>query len=76
MTKLDKIKETALMVSDNKLDQLRIEEELLVMLLKNSKEKNLSVKSKACERLSHINNAQLEILGAKVSGHRLPKQKV
>ncbi len=77
MEKLERIKNTALMVSDNKLDQLRIEEELLIMLIKSAKEKNLTLKTKACERLACINSTQLEMLGAKidvVKASRLAKE--
>jgi hypothetical protein len=67
MTKatLDKIRDVARTVSNNPLERLRIEEELLINLVRNNSAGN-SVKAIAFTRIKDINKTQLEILGDKI----------
>ncbi len=52
-------------ITETKLEALRLEEELLLNLVKCSKIP-MHVKKKAFERMEKINNNQLTILGAKI----------
>lgn len=59
---LENIKKVSVSVSATDLERLRIEEELLYMLIKNP---NVSLKTKtlAFKRLNNINKIQTEIIG-------------
>lgn len=63
MTTVKQIHETAKLVSNILLERLQIEEQLLVMLVKNTKV-SLKVKTEAFERITVINKQQLSILGS------------
>lgn len=59
----DQIKSISTQISDDELSRLRIEEELLIMLVRSSKH-SLKIKSEAFERIKTINTKQLDLLGS------------
>lgn len=59
---VDQISIIAVSVTEAEIDKLRIEEELLLMIVKTSKH-SLTVKSAAFDRLKRINVKQLELMG-------------
>ncbi len=66
-TTLEKIREVSSRVSNNALERLRIEEELLISLVRNSSVA-MTLKSSAFTRIKDINMKQLELLGDKIEG--------
>ena len=56
------IHEIVINITDNKLNQYRLEEELLVSLVQ-CKKQPLAVKSEAFNKIKEINEKQLEMLG-------------
>ena len=65
MTVLESIKNTTILVTNNKLDQLRMEEELLIMMVKSSKH-SIKLKTIAFERIKNINRDQIKLLGGEL----------
>jgi hypothetical protein len=59
----ESIRQISLVVGSDDLSRLRIEEELLVMLVRNPGV-NLKVKAGALVRIKEINKLQLKLLGA------------
>ena len=63
-TLLNDINKVSRNVCENQLEQLRLEEELLVNLIRKPAVKtNLGAKSKAIQRVKEINKLQLALLG-------------
>ena len=65
MEKLNEIRKIAMLVTETKLEQLRMEEELLVSFVKK-KSVQLKDKQKALVRIKEINKHQLTMLGEKL----------
>lgn len=60
------IHKVAVRVSNQRIEQLRMEEELLTSLVRNISEKDLKLKTEAFTRIKQINKMQLELLGEKL----------
>lgn len=60
---IEEIKKISSLITDDELSKLRIEEEMLTMLVRCSKF-NLQSKKKAFTRIEQINKLQLQILGS------------
>ena len=59
---IEEIFRIAIYVTENEVDKLRIEEELLWLLLKTKKH-SLNIKTLGLQRLERIQKAQLELMG-------------
>jgi hypothetical protein len=63
MNFIDNIRQISLVVACDDLSRLRIEEELLVMLVRKPSV-SLKIKTEALARIKEINKLQLRVLGA------------
>lgn len=59
---LSQIKAVCSKISDDELTKLRLEEELLITLVKCQKQ-NLTIKKEAFQRITDINKKQLTLIG-------------
>ena len=64
MNLLEECKKIAKLVCDSELEQLRMEEELLINLVRAKKITNLKLKTKAFERMNEINKRQMSLVGS------------
>jgi hypothetical protein len=62
MTYLEQIRSTAALVTEDELTKLRLEEELLICLVRKNG-LSLDSKKKIMERIKEINRREIEILG-------------
>jgi hypothetical protein len=62
MTYLEQIRSTANLVTEDELTKLRLEEELLICLVRKNG-LSLDSKKKIMERIKEINRREIEILG-------------
>jgi len=62
MTYLEQIRSTAGLVTEDELTKLRLEEELLICLVRKNG-LSLDSKKKIMERIKEINRREIEILG-------------
>ena len=73
MSLINEIRTMCNQLCNDELTKLRLEEELLITLVKGQKQ-NLKVKTEAFERIKAINRRQLEILGDSGLGSRFPSK--
>ena len=66
MNKVKEIRTITNKICESLLDKLRLEEEMLLMLVKNT-QVSLDEKTEAFERIKEINMKQLEVLGQKIT---------